>query len=221
MKTSSIEFQREVAHKNPPPRVRPPVQFTASALLNHVNRPSYFSATGRSVMGPNGLSLVFQQERHAVATRSKSCSGGSTNRYIIQACGARQADPIDPAWLRRVANAMPSSIAYTVAHFAGADCGMVSNGLVVCTSDKLNVQGGTTYGEVFSTDKTVDDVANSKALMKHEQKHSEQWASLGPVVFGVSYLFEMGKSQLLAKKYWCLNSFEVEAGIEEGGYEKC
>lgn len=214
-----------------PPKLQVPVRtvLNASALLNHYGKPASQGASWQSLfvqpgvaIGPSAASVHFLSVRHATGTRqltSGSCSGGSTNRFVIQGCAGKQLDPVDPVLMRQFGNLLPTSLALTVAKTAGAECRTASNGLIVCRSQALNVQGGTTYGEVFITSSKISRVLSDEDLLAHEQRHSEQWASLGPVLFGASYLLEVVKSEMETGTYGCGNRYEIEAGLKEGNYQ--
>jgi hypothetical protein len=65
-------------------------------------------------------------------------------------------------------------------------------------------RGGTTVGRVYLT-RTND----SPAVLRHEQVHVEQWRRLGlwmPILYALA-----GPDPLK-------NRFEIEAGLEDGGY---
>ena len=65
-------------------------------------------------------------------------------------------------------------------------------------------RGGTTIGAVFLTSSNV-----TPAILEHEAVHKQQWRKYG-LAFIVLYV-DAGQD---AKK----NRFEVEAGLEKGGY---
>ena len=69
-------------------------------------------------------------------------------------------------------------------------------------------RGGTTIGGVFLTRRDP-----GPALLRHEAVHADQWARHGltfPVRYGLEELRHRGSR----------NRFEVEAGLEDGGYER-
>jgi hypothetical protein len=52
--------------------------------------------------------------------------------------------------------------------------------------------------------------------LHHEERHSQQWAQLGPVEFGRQYLSAAAREWLSG----ALNPFEVNAGVHDGGYSR-
>jgi hypothetical protein len=107
--------------------------------------------------------------------------------------------------------------------------------------DQLSRQAGSTFGDVFLVN--IDDPADPAAQLKqivtdghisvydenrklvpysidldrtlhHEERHSQQWAQLGPVEFGKEYLTALVNEQLTG----AVNPFEVNAGAHDGGY---
>jgi len=48
-------------------------------------------------------------------------------------------------------------------------------------------------------------------------RHSEQWAGWGNVGFLAAYGSSLATSTLFSGSYACLNYFEIDAGLEEGG----
>lgn len=67
-------------------------------------------------------------------------------------------------------------------------------------------RGGTTVGGVYLTKKNV-----SRAVLRHESVHADQWARYG-VSFALRYLVEEVRRPRSANRY------EIEAGLENGGY---
>ena len=109
------------------------------------------------------------------------------------------------------------------------------------TQDQLSRQAGSTYGDVFLVN--IDDPADPGAQLKkiitdghlsvydenrnlvpysidldrtlhHEERHSQQWAQLGPVEFGKEYLTALANEQISGTT----NPFEINAGAHDGGY---
>ncbi|MGX9673275.1 type VII secretion target [Mycobacterium sp. HM-7] len=106
--------------------------------------------------------------------------------------------------------------------------------------NQLSQQGGSTYGDVFliNIDHPTDagdqlrkiigsgrmwydepDGAKPGGLdidriLHHEERHSEQWATLGPVEFAKQYAISLGAEKLTGRR----NPFETNAGASDGGY---
>jgi hypothetical protein len=55
-------------------------------------------------------------------------------------------------------------------------------------------------------------------ILRHELKHSEQFAKFGGVIFLALYLFASIKSFIIYKNVWQGNIYEIQAGLEDGGY---
>ena len=109
-----------------------------------------------------------------------------------------------------------SLIGLAAAASSGANCGMNwDQVMVVCTGAKNNFlvrKGGTTYGSVFTTASNTAD----RTLLRHESKHSDQWALGGISFFGIPYIvFEK-----TGHGGRC-NPFERWAGLKDGRYEPC
>ncbi|SNT34316.1 hypothetical protein [Rhodococcoides kyotonense] len=68
-------------------------------------------------------------------------------------------------------------------------------------------RGGTTIGGVYLTRANT-----SHAVLRHESVHADQWARYG-LLFAVRYLFEEVRHPGPTNKY------EIEAGLEDGGYK--
>ncbi|MEB3020130.1 DUF4226 domain-containing protein [[Mycobacterium] crassicus] len=109
--------------------------------------------------------------------------------------------------------------------------------------DTLSCQGGTTYGDVFmvnidhsadsaeqlrkvvhsgvawGTDSNGNPVRNQQLdldrLLHHEERHSQQYARLGPVAMGVGYGEEALRTGIFGGDNW----FEKDAGLHDGGYK--
>jgi hypothetical protein len=58
----------------------------------------------------------------------------------------------------------------------------------------------------------------SDSLLRHELIHSEQYAKFGGIIFLALYLLYSIKSFLIYKNTWQDNIFEIQAGLEDGGY---
>lgn len=108
------------------------------------------------------------------------------------------------------------SAAVTAAALAWARCcgGRASYdaeaGLFVCAGMRRGfARGGTTYGGVYLT----GNPRPSRAVLRHEAVHAEQWARHG-LGFAVRYLLEE------ARHPGARNRFEIEAGLRDGGYRE-
>ncbi|MFE4501264.1 hypothetical protein ACFRFQ_15520 [Rhodococcus sp. NPDC056743] len=67
-------------------------------------------------------------------------------------------------------------------------------------------RGGTTLGGVYLTRRNT-----TRAVLRHEAIHADQWARHG-LIFGPKYLCEE------LRHPGPRNAFEIEAGLEDGGY---
>jgi len=67
------------------------------------------------------------------------------------------------------------------------------------------------------TDRSFSRVLADDDLLSHEMRHSEQWAGWGNVGFLAAYGSSLATSTLFSGSYACLNYFEIDAGLEEGG----
>ncbi|UYP17847.1 hypothetical protein OED52_14355 [Rhodococcus sp. Z13] len=82
-------------------------------------------------------------------------------------------------------------------------------GLFVCSGMRGGfARGGTTLGGVFLT-----SALPSRRLLRHEAVHADQWARYG-LGFAVRYLREELRNP------GARNSFEIEAGLADGGYRR-
>lgn len=109
--------------------------------------------------------------------------------------------------------------------------------------DTLSCQGGTTYGDVFmvNIDRSADPADQLRKivhsgvawgpdsngnpvqnvqldldrLLHHEERHSQQYAKLGPVGMGIAYGEEAIRTRIFGGDNW----FEKNAGLHDGGYE--
>mgnify|MGYP000045829862 FL=1 len=105
---------------------------------------------------------------------------------------------------------------------------------------QLSQQGGSTYGDVFlvnidhptdATDQLRKIIASGQMwydgpdgahaggididrVLHHEERHSAQWAALGPMQFARQYAISLGAERLTGR----LNPFETNAGASDGGY---
>lgn len=69
-------------------------------------------------------------------------------------------------------------------------------------------RGGTTIGGVYLTGSST-----SRAVLRHESVHADQWARYG-FSFAARYLVEE------LRRGGVRNRFEIEAGLRDGGYER-
>ena len=58
----------------------------------------------------------------------------------------------------------------------------------------------------------------SNATLKHELIHSEQFAKFGGIIFLALYLFASIKSFIIYRNHWQGNIYEIQAGLQDGGY---
>ena len=58
----------------------------------------------------------------------------------------------------------------------------------------------------------------SPNLLRHELKHSEQFAKFAGIIFLALYLFASIKSYIQYKNFWQGNIFEIQAGLVDGNY---
>ena len=108
--------------------------------------------------------------------------------------------------------------------------------------DQLSQRAGSTYGDLFlvNVDNPADpaqqlrDIIHSghvwsdpegggppqegstdlDRVLHHEERHSQQWAQLGPLEFAKEYGIALGNEQITGQ----LNPFETNAGAADGGY---
>lgn len=122
--------------------------------------------------------------------------------------------------IRRIANAPASGVGLIVAASNGAQCATSAGGLIVCGGAANNPGGGgTTIGDVFVTDKSTSVVLQNPELIKHELRHSDQWAGWGPFLYPVAYGVAATYSTVTAGNYACGNYFEFDANFGDGGYQ--
>lgn len=105
-------------------------------------------------------------------------------------------------------------IGYAYAAAAGAHCAPNRRwGTTVCTgATRLTIAGGMTIGNVYTTWK----VAPKAPELRHEAKHSTQWAFLGTSMAGLYLLSRVG-----ARHGGDCNVFERNAGYSDGNYGYC
>lgn len=150
----------------------------------------------------------------------------------VQRIAARQADNL---WSYGGAWAIES----TGGSLVSTPNGMLM-GLGGRIQDTLSCQGGTTYGDVFmvnvdhaaapadqlrtivhsgvaeGADNTGDPARNERLdldrVLHHEERHSQQYARLGPVAMGIAYGEEALRTGLFGGDNW----FEKDAGLRDG-----
>ena len=117
---------------------------------------------------------------------------------------------------RFVRNAPETALAVTWALRHGGSCQIDGNLFIACTgmSDGFGSRGGMTVGNVFLTGDSRQDLAQNPALVRHENRHATQWATLGPLRFLIAY----GISEVVGRGP-CGNVFEQDAGLAAGGYQ--
>jgi RHS repeat-associated protein len=99
---------------------------------------------------------------------------------------------------------------------SGGGCEWVDGAFIVCFSsaDWAHGGGGTTYGNVFVTGFSKEQVLRDPGLLIHEKKHATQWAVLGNDLFAILYL----TNGLVTGFDGCKNVFEFQAGWKDGHY---
>ena len=125
--------------------------------------------------------------------------------------------------LRAIKNQPITLTAEAWAMANGADgCRLIKDGFLVCYGASGGFGGGgTTFGDVFLTSGTLEDVLEYPDVLDHERQHANQWAVYGSS-FVPWYLFENATSTIETGHYGCTNWFEVNAGLDEGNYRaKC
>ncbi len=140
-----------------------------------------------------------------------------------------------------------NSWSYSAAEQAAARGGALATtpngmlmGMVPTQVDALSMQGGTTYGDLFTVnaDKVADPTAQLKQIigsghswgpvngqlaeynqdldrvLHHEERHSQQWAQRGPLGMGRDYIV-LGN---IIDATTGVNPLEADAGLSDGGY---
>ena len=78
--------------------------------------------------------------------------------------------------------------------------------------------GAFTLGSVVLSTASLDDLRSREALLRHEDRHSTQYAwCLGPLMLA-PYLVAAGVSWVLAGDHSSYNPFERLAGLADGAY---
>lgn len=131
-------------------------------------------------------------------------------------------DPNRPggAWagVRAVRNAPAPAVGAAYALSTGAKCRLRTGLTVVCSGAKRGAvpRGGFMMGNVFITRQSTV----GRRLLRHETKHSDQWAVLG---LGFPGLYAAAEAAAWAsgargRRAGCNNVFERAAGRADGGY---
>jgi RHS repeat-associated protein len=124
-------------------------------------------------------------------------------------------------YIRAYQNAIPSGIAIAVVYANHGVCngGSASEFTIQCKVDPGGgyFEGGTTYGNVFVSNMTPEQVRNNEGLSNHELGHSDQWGFFGPVLFLVLYGLSTRVADVTYGDGGC-NAFEKRAPTG-GNYE--
>ena len=123
-------------------------------------------------------------------------------------------------------NAPWTGLGLIVANLMHAHCSTVTSDLqVICTDAQFHFPnwGGTTLGNVFFTDQSLDKVKGDDSqygLLGHEYGHSVQSYEWGPF-FLDAYIADMVYSLITTGSPGCGNYFESDAGLAGGNYVNC
>ncbi|MFI6519222.1 hypothetical protein ACIBF1_26945 [Spirillospora sp. NPDC050679] len=104
----------------------------------------------------------------------------------------------------------------------GRDRARAPGGLLVAGGYRLPLPDAPafTVGDVILVRGSAAGLLARPALLRHEARHSVQYAfCLGPVMIG-AYLVCAGLSTALSGDHASYNPFERLAGLEDGGYRK-
>ncbi len=125
--------------------------------------------------------------------------------------------------MRQVVNVINLStpLGLVLAALGGADLSRGPAGSVLATSVRLPLPAGAlTIGNVIITRKSRAEVLARPALVRHELRHTTQYACcLGPVML-VLYVLAAGWSFALTGDPASRNVFERRAGLADGGYRE-
>jgi RHS repeat-associated protein len=106
-----------------------------------------------------------------------------------------------------------ASALYAIAH--GGSCSVAERGIIVCVEVGRQRYWGSGTFQVGNT--TITDRADlGSSLRRHEERHADQWALLGPA-FVPLYIGAYGVSELIHGDQTG-NPFEMHAGLEDGCY---
>jgi hypothetical protein len=105
-----------------------------------------------------------------------------------------------------------------VSRLGGAHTGRWPDGLLVGPGYRLPVPSAPafTLGNVIITRRAV--LACDTALLRHEARHSTQYAWCGGLLMLPLYFTAAGVSWLLCGEFGAWNVFERRAGLADGGY---
>ncbi len=137
--------------------------------------------------------------------------------------------------VRAAANEAITNLFLKAARGRGGNCIEKREKTWLCTGvdgiDDLN-DGGITFGNVYLLGDEYKPSKTGDKSLKHERKHSDQWAwwglttfvyglpetaLVGQLGFLATYLASEGISQLSGMGS-CLNVYEILAGRDDGGY---
>lgn len=127
--------------------------------------------------------------------------------------------------LRQVVNAVTLStpLGLALARMGGATVVRGPDGLLLALDYSAPVPAphapAVTVGDVVLLRMSSAELAARPRLLAHEGRHAGQWACwLGPVGFLPAYLLASGWSWLRCRDFALRNTFEVRAGLMDGGY---
>jgi len=124
--------------------------------------------------------------------------------------------------LRQVANALNGStlLGLAVARAGGARFSAGPRGLVLATGYRLGfpVAGAFTVGNVVATRHDRDWLDERPALLRHEERHTTQYAVCLGLPMLPLYVVAAGWSWLRGGDLGAHNAFERLAGLADGGY---
>lgn len=105
-----------------------------------------------------------------------------------------------------------------VARIGGARVARFPDGLLVATGYRLPVPPAPafTLGNVIVS--RLDALARDSVLLRHEARHSTQYAWCGGLLMLPLYVTAAGLSWLLCGDFGAWNAFERGAGLADGGY---
>lgn len=184
--------------------------------LRHIQTVRGCGAMDRGCRGT--LSQITGERAPALSAGARGFSTLTGNVYVANSLDLTNVMHWAPE-IRKFANLPSTAVGLGIAWYNGSrECRIAKNGLIVCVSDTNPAGGGTTFGDVFVTDRSFSRVMADDDLLSHEMRHSEQWAGWGNVGFLVAYGSSMATSTIFSGSYACLNYFEIDAGLKEGGY---
>jgi hypothetical protein len=105
-----------------------------------------------------------------------------------------------------------------VSRIGGARLARFPDGLLVATGYRLPVPPAPafTLGNVIVS--RLNALARDGALLRHEARHSTQYAWCGGLLMLPLYFTAAGVSWLLSGDFGAWNAFERGAGLADGGY---